>query len=238
MKKTFWKALLTVIVSGAVVQAYHGGGGGHGSHGGWSGGGSSHGGGGAVSHESWSGGAHSIWGGGASSHGGWGSHRGWWDGGRHWFWGGSGWGWYDADWYGGPYYSAVTGYYPPVGTVLTTVPNSCQPVSVDGVDYYTVNGVTYAQTTDGNYQVVQPPRALLNTTNAPALSAPAQTPVAHGPDAAAATASGSLTVNIPSAKGGYVPVTLTLSGTGFIGPQGEFYPEFPKLELLQAIYGK
>ena len=46
------------------------------------------------------------------------------------------------------------------------------------------------------------------------------------------------TVNIPNYKGGYSPVTLTRSGAGFIGPQGEYYPEFPKIKQLKEMYGK
>ena len=46
------------------------------------------------------------------------------------------------------------------------------------------------------------------------------------------------TVNIPNNKGSYTPVTMTRSGTGFIGPQGEYYPEFPKIKQLKEMYGK
>jgi hypothetical protein len=48
----------------------------------------------------------------------------------------------------------------------------------------------------------------------------------------------SFTVNIPNDKGGYTAVTLKKSGNGYIGPQGEFYPKFPKVSLLKVIYGK
>jgi hypothetical protein len=45
-------------------------------------------------------------------------------------------------------------------------------------------------------------------------------------------------VNIPNDKGGYTAVILKRSGKGFIGPQGEYYPEFPKVRLLRLMYGK
>lgn len=48
----------------------------------------------------------------------------------------------------------------------------------------------------------------------------------------------SFSVNIPNSKGGYTAVTLKASGKGFIGPQGEFYFEFPKVSQLKAMYGK
>jgi len=47
-----------------------------------------------------------------------------------------------------------------------------------------------------------------------------------------------ITINIPNNKGGYTAVTLKKSGNGFIGPQGEFYPEFPTVVQLKVIYGK
>ena len=46
------------------------------------------------------------------------------------------------------------------------------------------------------------------------------------------------TVNVPNYKGGWTSVTLARSGTGFIGPQGEYYPEFPKIKQLKEMYGK
>jgi hypothetical protein len=46
-----------------------------------------------------------------------------------------------------------------------------------------------------------------------------------------------ITVNIPNNKGGYSAVTLTRSGNGFIGPQGEYYPGFPKVSQLKLMYG-
>lgn len=44
------------------------------------------------------------------------------------------------------------------------------------------------------------------------------------------------TVNIPNGRGGYTSVVLKRSGMGFVGPKGEFYPEFPKVWQLQAKY--
>ena len=49
---------------------------------------------------------------------------------------------------------------------------------------------------------------------------------------------GTYTVNIPNAVGGHTPVKLKKSGDGFIGPQGEYYSEFPSVEQLKLMYGK
>jgi len=46
------------------------------------------------------------------------------------------------------------------------------------------------------------------------------------------------TVNIPNNHGGYTAVVIKRSGNGFTGPQGEFYPEFPKVSQLEIMYGK
>jgi len=290
MKTLFWTAFLAVIVPIQLAQAYHGGGGGGshsggggGSHGSWGGGGGSH---GSGAHGSWSGGggSHGGWsGGGTVSHGGWnggnvshegwhgdwGLHRGWGYGGYPYsVWGYGGYpygGWYGG-WNGGIDYSLSACAPPAVGAVVNTIPNGCQQFTIDGVPYYTINGVNYMQTADGSYQVVQPPQvnvednsALAYPTppgsgNVPApdsttpsvTSAPVQNPAADNPGAnvshpqgtAAAQPENSFTFGIPNKQGGYTPITLKISGKGFIGPQGEFYSEFPKLELLEAIYGK
>jgi hypothetical protein len=46
------------------------------------------------------------------------------------------------------------------------------------------------------------------------------------------------TVNIPNDHGGYTAVVIKRSGNGFVGPQGEYYPEFPKVFQLKLMYGK
>lgn len=113
----------------------------------------------------------------------------------------------------------------PIGAIVYTIPNNCNRVVIDGDSYFVYDGVYYRRVAMG-YQVVQPP--------APVVLEPA-TVVANpagnqGPE--------SFTVNVPNYSGGYVPVTIKRSGTGFIGPQGEYYSEFPKVEQLRAMYIK
>ncbi len=45
------------------------------------------------------------------------------------------------------------------------------------------------------------------------------------------------TINIPHQRGGYFPVVIKKTANGFLGPQGEFYSEFPKVEQLKIMYG-
>jgi hypothetical protein len=47
----------------------------------------------------------------------------------------------------------------------------------------------------------------------------------------------SFTVNVPNAQGGYTAIVIKQSGEGYLGPQGEYYAEFPKVSQLQAVYG-
>jgi hypothetical protein len=91
--------------------------------------------------------------------------------------------------------------------------------------YYPPDGVLVAPPDDETVvqqpvTVVQPP-PVITTVGAPASDI-----------------SDSFTINIPNNKGGYTAVTLKRSGNGFIGPQGEFYTEFPKVSQLEVIYGK
>jgi len=110
--------------------------------------------------------------------------------------------------YADPYFNP---YYDPYYYPGNTVVSSSsyQPVVVNGVTYYVSNGVYYIYTRYG-YQAVATP----------------------------ATEADSFTVNVPNNKGGYTAVFLKKSGNGYIGPQGEYYPEFPKVYQLQKMYGK
>jgi len=112
--------------------------------------------------------------------------------------------------------------------VVASPSTSYQPVIVNGVTYYVNNGAYYIYTQYG-YQAVAAPVAApgpvvvqsVGTTSVPA-----------------AGMGDSITVNIPNNKGGYNAVVLKPSGKGYVGPQGEFYSEFPKVSQLQLMYGK
>ena len=47
-----------------------------------------------------------------------------------------------------------------------------------------------------------------------------------------------ITINIPNAAGGYTSLLIKRKGKGFVGPQGEYYSEFPRVSALKVIYGK
>lgn len=114
---------------------------------------------------------------------------------------------------------------PPTGVVVYQIPSGWNTVVIDGVTYYVYNGVYYSRVPQG-YKVVQPPEQV--------VVEPATVAVDDGPG----QAQQEFTINIPNNKGGYVAVVIKRSGTGFVGPQGEYYPEFPQVAQLQLMYAK
>ncbi len=77
----------------------------------------------------------------------------------------------------------------------------------------------------------------INNVTPPAITpVPAQL-ITQAP-AAPAPQPNEYTVNIPNDHGGYTAVVIKRSGNGYTGPQGEYYPEFPKVFQLKIMYGK
>jgi hypothetical protein len=141
--------------------------------------------------------------------------------------------WPDSYYYGAP-------YYPPVGDVLVSSP-VYQPVVINGVTYYLNDGSYYVYNGYG-YQPVAPPVVVEPpvTVVQPQVIAPeaAASPVITTLGTTPGDTSDSFTINIPNDKGGYTAVTLKKSGNGYIGPQGEFYTQFPSVAQLKVMYGK
>ena len=129
-----------------------------------------------------------------------------------------------------------------LGSIVSSLPPYYGTVYAGGIPYYYYDGIYYRPYPYG-YQVVPAPVEAPVVVQQPAtayqpvVTAPAQN--VNIEQAVSPTTQGeSFTVNIPNYKGSYTPVTLTRSGTGFIGPQGEYYPEFPKIKQLKEMYGK
>ena len=135
----------------------------------------------------------------------------------------------------GTYYSRRGRDYvvvrPPSGVYVESIPYYYYPVMINGISYYTSDGIYYVYTRRG-YQVVAPPVTV--------ISAAPEAVIIDQDDQQIMTvnSSGLYTVNIPNQRGEYIPVVIKRSGNGFVGPQGEFYPEFPKVEQLMAMYVK
>ncbi len=113
----------------------------------------------------------------------------------------------------------------PRGAVISKLPHGHKVIVVNGVQYYNFNDAYYKHTPAGYIVVSNPTTIGLETPQTTSIEVPKD----RGKP---------FVVNIPNTDGGYTTVTLTRSGKGFIGPQGEYYPEFPQIEQLKVMYGK
>lgn len=119
---------------------------------------------------------------------------------------------------------------PPRGAIVRIVSPDCDQVIIRGATYYTSNGVYYRRISRG-YQVVEPPSVVIIEEPVTEREVVMTKPTRNNDQ-------DSFTVNISNNRGGYTAVVLKRSGGGFIGPQGEFYPDFPKVEQLKLMYAK
>ena len=127
----------------------------------------------------------------------------------------------------------------PMGAIVRTIPREYKPIVIDGVNYYIVHGSVYMQTTIG-YQVMPQKPFMIEkaaTDQKDIISTPLQATL-DSQQPAVANVEESFIVNIPNSKNGYTSVAIKKSGNSFIGPQGERYEEFPKVEQLKNKYAK
>ncbi len=141
--------------------------------------------------------------------------------------------------YDGLYYSYVgDGDYvlvdPPIGAYVAEIPPDFQPVSINGRMYYTNDGVYYILTEHHGYKVVPAPVVYAEPQQVIVQSQPVTTVV----EAPAVNTQDAFPVNVPTDNGGYKTIVIRKSGNGYIGPQGEFYPTFPSVAQLKAMYVK
>lgn len=124
------------------------------------------------------------------------------------------------------YYSPV--YYPPYPAAYVVAPPTVvtQPLVI-AQPTYAAQPVVYAQP-----EIIQPDTR-------PALPlAQNQTPAPSG-NMVTTTTAGEFCLNIPNSDGAtYTQVVIREQPNGYVGPQGEFYPEFPKVAQLKAMYCK
>ncbi|MDD5422201.1 MAG: DUF6515 family protein [Candidatus Omnitrophota bacterium] len=105
-----------------------------------------------------------------------------------------------------------------IGALIDRLPPRYTTVVYAGVPYYYAEGYYYRPYDRGGYIVVQPP----------VIVQPAAAFTAASPD--------TVTINIPNSKGGFTPVVLRKAGTGYIGPQGEYYSDNPTVDQLKTLY--
>jgi len=129
-------------------------------------------------------------------------------------------------------------------------PDEYYPVWAGGARYYYDDGVYYNYA-GGDYVVVNPPvgavvgtipsdfqSVVINGVTYYSDNGVYYVYTSHGYQVVSPPIAASVTVNVPSNRGGYVAVTLRRSGNGFVGPQGEFYSQFPNVSQLQMMYGR
>ena len=142
--------------------------------------------------------------------------------------------------YDGLYYTYVRGDYilvnPPIGAYVQVIPSDFQPVSINGVTYYTDNGIYYVLTRHHGYKVVAAPAIYVQP--APVVVTQPVTTVVTTPATVPVNPQDTFSVNVPNNSGGYSTVVIKKSGNGYVGPQGEFYSEFPKVSQLKLMYSK
>ncbi|MCD4781739.1 MAG: DUF6515 family protein [Candidatus Omnitrophica bacterium] len=119
---------------------------------------------------------------------------------------------------------------PPIGGILIELPPKHKRILVNGHIYYYYNDVYYAKHKKG-YIVVDDPVYAVE-------SLPEKVMVVAASDPTTVPDAGRYTVHIPHQDGTYVPVELIRRGDGYIGPQGEYYHDFPSIDQLQAMYAK
>ena len=151
---------------------------------------------------------------------------------RHYYRNGS---WYRHGWFG--FDIAVSALA--IGALIDSLPPRYNTVVIAGTPYYYSDNYYYQPYPYGGYVVVPPP-----VLTPPVAVMPQVAPVVLAAPSPAATTQpqfqtqNALTINIPNSRGGYTAVTLKRSGSGFVGPQGEYYSDNPTVEQLKVLYGK
>lgn len=106
----------------------------------------------------------------------------------------------------------------PAGVVIHVLPKRHKRIAHNHTTYYIYDNTYYVKEPQG-YVVVNPPVEAIKL-NTAAVEAPEKTVI----------------VNVPNPNGSYIPVTLQKYSDGYIGPRGEFYPDYPTLDQLKAMY--
>lgn len=130
------------------------------------------------------------------------------------------------------YRKGLRGYVvvsPPIGAVIDRLPIGYQILFINGNTYYYYIGAYYKACPSG-YVVISTP--VVFTPKAVVIESAKTTPVTK--EASAET----IVINIPNSAGTYTPVVLEKADKGYIGPQGEYYPDNPTVEQLKVLYGK
>ncbi|MBU0503245.1 MAG: DUF6515 family protein [Candidatus Omnitrophota bacterium] len=114
---------------------------------------------------------------------------------------------------------------PPIGAIVRALPFGYNVIVAGGSRYYHYNNIYYADCPSG-YLVVPVSAVYQNVVTVP--------PVTQYQGILSET----ITINVPNTNGSYTSVALVRRNNGYVGPQGEYYPEHPSIEQLKVLYGK
>jgi len=109
----------------------------------------------------------------------------------------------------------------PIGLHVDILPHGHRRLLFERKTYYHFNNTYYSKVDDG-YIVVENPRYRM---------------VFPPIDATIYESNGEYLVNLANSNGTYTAITIKKFGTGYIGPQGEYYPDFPSVDQLSTMYG-
>ncbi len=107
--------------------------------------------------------------------------------------------------------------------IVYRIPTGCRRIVRGNDVYYTYDGIYYKKLPRG-FEIVDTPDFVVVESNRTIVNPSIE------------RMNDVVTVNVPNSRGGYTEVILRKSGNGYVGPQGEFYSEFPSIEQLRIMY--
>ncbi len=116
-----------------------------------------------------------------------------------------------------------------VGTVIATLPPRHEVVYVSGNPCY-FDGTYYFQRNPSGYVVVEPAGVQ------PVQHAEVVVPTQSFPPSAENNRS--VTIKIQNTNGSIKEIMLVKKGSGYVGPEGEYYDSMPTAKQLNAMYGQ
>jgi len=111
---------------------------------------------------------------------------------------------------------------------IVSLPHFSTAIFVGGHRYYHNHGTYYKRSSCGYYAVPNPYENYYSTK---IESTEYEGDLQNRSES-------SFVVNIPNSDSGYTEVLIKKSGDGYIGPQGEYYQNFPSVDQLKAMYSK
>ena len=112
---------------------------------------------------------------------------------------------------------------------IVSLPHFSTAIFLGGHRYYHNHGTYYKKSSCGYYVVPNPYENYYDTKIEPTRYNKRGFPI---------RGESSFIVNIPNSDSGYTEVLITKSEDGYIGPQGEYYQNFPNVDQLKAMYSK